>query len=176
VPNARQTDPLGGGAGSGRCFLHLLPNAGQSDALSGGAGCGGFLHLLPNAGQSDPVGRGAGCGRFLLPRQELHACEIWISYLSALVDYLGEANLQYLFLRHIPHLLVIQICRFHCFHAETTCVHLFLHRRPLLIGLSPSGIRDPISATLSLSCVCSLPSCRALTLCRACPGDVELRE
>jgi len=62
----------------------LLPSARQSYALSGGAGCGRcFLHLLLNAGQSDPLSRGAGCGRFLFPRQELHAGEIVISYLSA---------------------------------------------------------------------------------------------
>ena len=29
---------------------------------------------------------------------------------------------------------------------------------------------------MSLSCVCSLPSCRALTLGRICTGSVELRE
>jgi len=134
-------------------FLLLLPNAGQSNPLYGGTGCGHFLLLLPNAGQSDPLGGGAGCGRFVLPRQELHACEMWISYLNASVDYLvlGEAHLRYLFLRHNPHLLVFRTCRSHCFHGDTTCVHFFLRRRQLLMGLSPSGIRDRIFSTTSLS-------------------------
>ena len=44
---------------------------------------GVFCILQPNAGQSDPLGGGAGCGSFQIPHQELHACEIWISYLSA---------------------------------------------------------------------------------------------
>jgi hypothetical protein len=79
--NAGQSNPLWGGAGCGR-FLLLLPNAEQSDPLCGGAGCGRFLLLLPNAGQSDPLGGGAVCGRFLLPRQELYAYEMLISYLT----------------------------------------------------------------------------------------------
>ena len=60
-----------------------MPNAGQSDPLGRGASCGrGFVSLLPNAGQSDALGGGAGCGRVHLPRHELHAGGISITYLS----------------------------------------------------------------------------------------------
>jgi len=178
LPNAGQSDPLCGGAGCGWWFLHVLPNAGRSDSLGRGAGCGYFLHLLPNVGQSDPFGGGATYRRFLLPHQQLNASEMWISSISALVDYLvfGKAHLCDLFPRHIPQLLVIQICWYHCFYADTTCVYFFLHRTPLLIGLSPSEIRDPISSTMSLNRVCSLPSCRALTLGQTRPGGIELQE
>lgn len=81
----------------------LLPYAGQSDSLNGDSNCGHLLLLLPNGGQSDPVGKGAGCGCYLLPRQELHAFEMWDSYLSTWVGYdiLVEDHLRYLFLQRI---------------------------------------------------------------------------
>jgi hypothetical protein len=86
-------------AGLGLISRLLLLSARQSDPLGGGAGSGRyFLHSLQNSGQSGPLGGGTSCGRFLLPRQELDACEILISYLSVYVDYLGEAHLRYLIL------------------------------------------------------------------------------
>jgi hypothetical protein len=61
----------------------LLLNTEQSDPLCGGAGSGRcFLHLPPNSGESVPPGRGTSTVRFLLPHQELYASEICISYLS----------------------------------------------------------------------------------------------
>jgi len=56
--------------------MQLLQSTAQSDHLDTGAGWGNFLHLLPNTEQSDSLGGGAGCGHILLPRQELHACEM----------------------------------------------------------------------------------------------------
>jgi len=173
--SAWQSDPRCTGAGGGWCFLHLLSNAGQSDPLRGGAGCRWCrLNLLPSAGQSDPPGGGTSCVGFMLPCQELHACERWISLLSE-VDYLGQAHLRYLFPHHIPHPLVIQTCRSRCFHTVMTCVNSILSWRPLLIGYSPCGIRDAISSTTFLSGVYSLPSYRALISGQICVGIVHQR-
>jgi len=86
------------------------------------------------------------------------------------VDYLGEAHLRDLFPQRIARLLVIPICRSHCFQSGRPSVQSFYRRRRLLIGLLQSAIQDHISSTRSFSHLYSPPSCRALFSGQLCLG------
>jgi len=129
-------------------------SAAQSYPLCGGTGCGQYiLYWLWHDGPSDSPGGGIGSGHFLVPDQEFHPYVIKMCHLSVQIDYLGEAHLLDVFLRHFCYLRVFQLHWTHCSDFGMTCVHSFLHWRWLMIGLSLSKILGPISPKCSESCM-----------------------